>query len=182
MAPGPTAPPRQKAPVIHPYTRALIRWRGQHLALACRLLRHGEEDWTWTAIDRYPVYDGRTNEDPKPSASPRRVLVPSHYRVEIPGLVSETVTFAPDHVDLTPRMLDRARRIMRHAGLLPAWEAYLTTPHPPTIFQKHPRDGVTPSQQTRGNPELRDAAAVMGILGSEQLIEGPVPLGAMPFT
>lgn len=166
-APSPLAArawPRQ----LHPYTRNLIRWRAQHLAAAARQLHNGELAWEYTTIPRYPIYDSRTVENPRPSASPRLVPFKDKKPVAVPA--ARTVPFEIHfHVlILTPGMLSEALELMDVEGVLDAWFAYLGSPHPPTIYRAHSRDGIVPTDEVRFNGSLRTAVGVLGWIATRR--------------
>lgn len=153
---------------LHPYTRNLIRWRAQHLASAARQLERGELSWEWTLIPRYTVYDGRTTQKATPSASPRLVPFRDKKPVGIPP--ARTLPFEVSwHVlVLTPALLGEALELMRFEGAHDAWLAFVSAPHPPTIFRAHKRDGIVPTDEVRFNGSLKTAAGILGWLATRR--------------
>lgn len=147
---------------LHPYTRNLIRWRGQHLAIAARALHQGHEDWELARLARYDRYDGRTNENPTPSASPRILTMRSHYRVWIPPARTDAFEVGLHTIDLTPFLHADALERMQQEDLFDAYLAYLNDPHPPTIYRAHKRKGIVPSDEARFAGELRTAVGILG--------------------
>lgn len=157
-----------RAPALHPYTRHLIRWRAQHLATTARALHQGQERWETTKLPRYLLYDGRTNEHPTPSASPRIRVIPSHHRVWIPPAHTNPFTCGLHHIDLTPFLLADAEDRMSREGAIDAWEAFLNNPHPPVIFRPHARDGIVPSDEVRFNGSLKTAVGIIARIATHR--------------
>lgn len=164
-----TAPTANIAPYNrHPYTRNLIRWRGQHLAAATRLLERGELDWELARIPRYDRYDGRTTVKSAPSTSPRQVIVRSHHRAWIPPATTDPFTCGLHAIDITPGLLEEAIRHMRGEDLLEAFKAYIRNDFPPTVFRAHRRKGIVPSDEARFAGELRTAIGILGWLATRR--------------
>jgi hypothetical protein len=157
------------APVrLHPYTRHLIRWRGQHLATTARALARDELPWEYTLIPRYTLYDARTTENPKPSASPRLVPFRDKKPVAIPTARTEPFDITFHVLTLTPAFLAEAEDQMLAEDCLNAWQSFIRTPYPPTIYRAHRRDGIVPTDEVRFNGELRAAAWILGWIATRR--------------
>lgn len=126
----------------------LARWRGQHIARALRDTERGGRPWIGAWIERYAVYDGRTQQASTPTPSPRTILIASHQHVDVPQAATGPVTIGQHRITVSHAAYQDALRAFPAMGVAVAWWAYVATPHPPTIFYANSRDGIAPGPDT----------------------------------
>jgi len=156
---------------MHPTTRAMIRWRAQHVAPAAAELQRGEHTWRFEHLDRYDLYDGRTQVKPTPTPSPRRVMLATHALIDIPAVHTAPFEAGGHTLRLTTTAYQKAHRIIRSRHLFDVWQRYVWTPEPPTVFRRHARDGIITAQDHMLWPGLREAFEVWGFVVSEAELE-----------